>query len=323
MRAVRIHRLGGPDVVRIDEVRKPRPGPGTVCVRNERMGINFGDLLFIRGEYFIKPRLPAVIGMEAAGTIVEVAPDVTTLQPGMRVAYIGLGAFAEYSIVRQSRILRLADDVPIEQGAAFPVASLTAWHLLYTVHRLVPRETVVVHAAAGGVGMAAVQIAKAGGAFVIGTVSSDAKADAAYAIGADAVINYSEQDFAATLRELTGGQGADLILDSIGMPTFDAGLRSLKRLGHIILFGRAGGAPGPIDPQLLFSNSWTVSGFALPQVYRDRTKMQHALEAIFDLLRDGRLNLPIKAELPASQAGEALRMLASRETIGKLVLHWD
>ena len=320
MKAVRFHRLGGPEVVRLDEVPRPRPGPGCVLVRNDVMGVNFGDLFFLRGEYIVAPKLPDIPGMEAAGLIVEVGPDVTELRPGMRVAYIGLGAFAEYSVVRQGRILPLDDDISLEDGAAFPIASLTAYHMLHTIHRLTPEETVLVHSAAGGVGMAAVQIAKAAGARVIGTVSNPDKARAAREAGADEVVDYVAQDFGPAVRDLTGGQGVDLILDGVGQPTFETGLGCLGPFGHMILFGRAGGAPGPVDPMRLFANSLTLSGFVLPMLYRNRAVMRRSLDDIYSLLRQGRLRLPINAILPLEEAGRALAAINSRHTIGKLLL---
>lgn len=320
MKAIRFHRLGGPEVVQLDDVPRPRPGPGCVLVRNERMGVNFGDLFFLRGEYIVAPKLPDIPGMEAAGTIVEVAADVTDLRPGMRVAYIGLGAFAEYSVVRQGRILPLADHISLDQGAAFPIASLTAYHMLHTIHRLEAGTTVLVHSAAGGVGLAAVQLAKVAGARVIGTVSNADKAQAARDAGADEVIDYAAQDFGPAVRALTGGKGVDLILDGVGKPTFETGLRCLAPFGHMILFGQAGGPPAPVDPMRLFAGSLTLSGFVLPMLYRNRAAMRRSLDDIFGLLRDGRLRLPINSTLPMAEAGRALAALGSRATIGKLLL---
>lgn len=320
MRAIRFDRLGGPDVVRLEEIPRPRAGPGSVLVRNDVMGVNFGDLFFLRGEYIVMPKLPDIPGMEAAGIVVEVGPDVTDLKPGMRVAYIGLGAFADYSVVRAGRILPLDDDISLEQGAAFPIASLTAWHMLHTLHDLKPEETVLVHSAAGGVGMAAVQIAKAAGARVIGTVSNDEKAQAARDAGADDVIDYVARDFGAVIRDLTGGKGVNLVLDGVGAPTFETGLKCLAPFGHMILFGRAGGAPGPVDPMRLFANSNTLSGFVLPMLYRNRAAMRRSLDAIYTLLREGKLRLPIHSIRPMEKAGDALAAINSRATIGKLLL---
>jgi NADPH2:quinone reductase len=320
MKAIRFHRLGGPEVVVAEEMPRPVPGPGTVLVHNAVMGVNFGDLAFLRGTYLVRPKLPDIPGMEAAGTIIALGPEVSGLSVGQRVAYIGLGAFAEYSTVKANRILPLADHVSLEQGAAFPIASLTAWHMLHTVHRLEPGQTVLVHSAAGGVGMAAVQLAKAAGARVIGTVSSAEKETAAREVGADDVIDYAATDFAAETLRLTDGQGVDLILDGVGAPTFEDGLNVLSPFGHMILFGSAGGPPGPIDPRRLFARSLTVSAFVLPMLYRNQAAMQRSLDDIYSLLNQGRFHLPIHSVRPVAEAGAALTAIGSRATIGKLLL---
>jgi NADPH2:quinone reductase len=320
MKAIRFHALGGPEVVALEEAPRPEPGPGFVLVHNQMMGVNFADLFYLRGDYIVQPRFPAIAGMEAAGTIAAVGADVPHLQPGMRVAYIGMGAFAEYSLVRHNRILPLADTVSLEQAAAFPIASLTAYHMLHTIHRLQAGETVLVHSAAGGVGMAAVQLAKAAGASVIGTVSSVEKERAAREAGADEVIDYVRQDFGTEVRRLTGGKGLDLVLDGVGAPTFEAGLRALAPFGHLILFGRASGPPEPLDPMLLMQNSLTLSGFVLPMLYRNQEAMRRSLAEIFRLLHAGLLRLPIHSTRPMAEAGAALAAIASRKTIGKLLL---
>src|SRR5262249_3160357 len=196
VRAIQFDRLGGPEVLELRDVPRPGLEPGTVIVRNEVIAVNFGDLFFIRGDYLVKPVFPDVPGMEAAGSIDAVAADVLDLKPGMRVAYIGMGAFAQYTRIRRSRVIPLPDDMSFEQRASFPIAVLTAWHLLHTCHRIAAGQWVIVHSAAGGVGLAAVQIAKAAGARVIGTVSASDKADLVRRFGADHVIDYVSHDFA-------------------------------------------------------------------------------------------------------------------------------
>src|SRR3990172_9100983 len=210
MKAIQFDRLGGPEVMQLRDVPKPELRPGTVLVRNRVIALNFGDTFFIRGQYIVKPVFPDIPGMEAAGVIEAVAPDVRGLTPGMRVAYIGMGAYAEYTRIRQSRAIPLADSMSFEQGATFPIAALTAWHLLNTCHQITAGQSVIVHSAAGGVGIAAVQIAKAAGARVIGTVSSDEKIELVRKFGADDVINYETHDFAAETMRRTGGRGVDL-----------------------------------------------------------------------------------------------------------------
>lgn len=321
MKAIRFHRLGGPEVAQLDEVPIPELKSGCVLIRHEYVAVNFGDLLFMRGEYLVAPVLPDIPGMEAAGIVIAVAPDVVDLELGTRVGYINLGAFAEFSVVRQSRVVPLPGAVTAQQGAAFLVAGLTAYHLLHSVHRLRSGETVVVHSAAGGVGMAAVQIAKAGGARVIGIVSSPEKAAAARLIGADEVIEYDKGDFGSAILDLTGGNGADLILDGVGAPTFELGLDCLANFGHLILFGRAGGWAPMLDPNRLFAKSQTVSGFALPLLYRNRPVIQASIQALLSLLQSGQLNFPIHRIWPLAEARSALEAISSRAAIGKALLH--
>jgi len=252
--------------------------------------------------------------------IEEVAPDVPHLKPGMRVAYIGMGSYAEYTRIRASRVMVLPDDMSLEQAAAFPVAVLTAWHMLHTCNDTKAGDVVVVHSAAGGVGIAAVQIARAAGARVIGTVSSDDKIELVRKHGADHVINYETHDFAQEAMKITGGRGVDLILDAVGKPTFDKGLRCLAPLGHLILFGRAGGMPERLSPMELLGKSIKVSAFAVTMIYAFHEIHRRAVEAVFRLAREGRLTIPIGASFALSQAAEAHRLIESRRSAGKLLL---
>jgi NADPH2:quinone reductase len=320
VRALQFDRLGGPDVLELREVPRPELQPGTVIVRNHVIAVNFGDLFFLRGEYLVKPVFPDVPGMEAAGVIDAVAPDVRDLVPGARVAYIGMGAFADYTRIRRSRVMPLPDDVSFEQAASFPIAVLTAWHLLHTCHQTSAGQWVLVHSAAGGVGIAAVQIARAAGARVIGTVSSEDKIELVRRFGADHVVNYATSDFAAEALRLTGGRGVDLILDAVGKPTVEQGLDCLAPFGHLIVYGGAGGPAPAIAPMRLFAKSLKVSGFVVPMVYGMREIHRRGLEAVFALAREGKLSMPIGRTFPLSEGAEALRFLASRRSTGKLLL---
>jgi len=320
VKAIIFEQTGDPNVLKYAEVPKPQLIPGTALVKVHAAGINFADTFFIRGEYMIKPRLPDTPGMEAAGVIEEVAPDVTGLKPGMRVTSITLKAYAEYCLIRPSQTLPLPDFISFEEGAAFPIQVLTAWHILHTSHQTTPGQTVVVHSAAGGVGIVAVQIAKAAGARVIGTVSSDSKAALVREHGADEVINYESSDFAAETMRLTGGRGADLILDAVGKPTFEAGLKCLAPFGHLLLYGRAGGAPDPLNVFRLFEKAAKVSGFVLPVVVGMPAVMREGIKKSFALMREGKLKLLVGKSFPLAQATEALRLLQSRQSVGKLVL---
>jgi len=320
MKAIQFDRLGGPEVMQLRDVPKPELRPGTILVRNRVIALNFGDTFFIRGQYIVKPVFPDIPGMEAAGVIEAVAPDVRDLTPGMRVAYIGMGAYAEYTRIRQSRAIPLPDSMSFEQGATFPIAALTAWHLLNTCHQITAGQSVIVHSAAGGVGIAAVQIAKAAGARVIGTVSSDEKIELVRKFGADDVINYETHDFAAETMRRTGGRGVDLILDAVGQPTFNKGLTCLAPFGHLILFGSAGGAPDPLNPLILFAKSLKVSGFVVPMVYGMHEIHRRGLDDVFRLARDGRLTIPVGRKFALADAVEALRYLESRRSTGKVLL---
>ena len=320
MKAIVFEQTGDPSVLKYAEVPKPELAPGTALIKVHAAGINFADTFFIRGEYMIKPRLPDTPGMEAAGVIEAVAPDVKDLKPGMRVTSVTLKAYAEYCLVRPAQVIPLPDFVSFEEGAAFPIQVLTAWHILHTAHKTGPGQTVVVHSAAGGVGIVAVQIAKAAGARVIGTVSSDSKTALVKEYGADEVINYESSDFAAETMRLTGGRGADLILDAVGKPTFEPGLKCLAPFGHLLLYGRAGGAPDPLNVFRLFEKSAKVSGFVLPVVFAMPELMREGIEKSFALMREKKLELLIGRSFPLAQAAEALRLLQSRQSVGKLVL---
>lgn len=320
MKAIQIDRLGGPEVMELRDVTKPELKPGTVLVKNAVIAVNFGDLFFTEGTYLVKPVFPDTPGMEAAGFIDEVAPDVKGLKPGTRVAYIGMGSYAEYTRIRANRVIPIPDELPFEEAAAFPIAVLTAWHMINTCHRTIPGQVVIVHSAAGGVGIAAVQLAKAVGARVIGTVSSDAKMDLVRQFGADEVINYETHDFAKEALRLTDNRGVDLILDAVGKPTFDKGLSCLAMFGHLILYGRAGGAPDKLDPMSLFSKALKVSGWAIPMVYSHHAIHQRGLEDVFRLSREGKLKVPVGRKFALAQAVEAHRFLQSRQSVGKLLL---
>lgn len=320
MKAIQFDKIGGPEVMYYTEIPKPELRPGTVLVRNHAIAVNFGDLFFTRNEYLVKPKLPDTPGMEASGIIEAVAPDVKDLHPGTRVAFIGMGSYAEYTLIRAGRVIELPDYLSFEEGAAFPIAVLTAWHTIHTCHHMTPGQTVIVHSAAGGVGIAAVQLAKAAGARVIGTVSNDDKMPLVREFGADEVINYETHDFAAEAMRLTGGRGVDLILDAVGKPTFEKGLSCLASFGHLVLYGRAGGMPERMDPMRLFAKAIKVSGFAVPMVYAMHEIHRRGVEDVFRLSREGKLRIPVGRKFPLAEAVEAHRYMLSRQSTGKLLL---
>jgi NADPH:quinone reductase len=320
VKAIQLKEIGGPEVMQLVEITKPEVRPRMVRVRNHAVGINFADNFFRQGTYQVKPKLPDTPGMEAAGIIDEVGPGVEGLKPGMRVAGIGLKAYAEYSLFYANQVIPLPDSVSFEEGAAFPIQTLTAWFMIHTCHHMTPGQTVLVHSAAGGVGIVAIQIAKAAGARVIGTVSSDSKIPVAKQYGADEVINYVTHDFAQEVMRLTNSKGVDLNLDAVGKPTFEKGISCLAPFGHIILYGRAGGPPDKLDVFRLFQNALKVSGFVLFTASSQHHLMRQGTESCFQLMKEGKLKMLIGKTFPLAQAAEAHRFMESRQSVGKLVL---
>ncbi|MGH7863913.1 MAG: quinone oxidoreductase family protein [Candidatus Binataceae bacterium] len=320
MKAIVFDKLGGPEVLKLGDVPIPEVRPGSVLVKVRAAGINFADTLFRQGQYVTAPKLPEVPGLEAAGVIEAVGAGVENFKPGMRVAAIGNRMYAEYAVAPAAQTIPLPDSVSFEEGAAFPIQVLTAWHMLFTCHNTTRGQSVLVHSAAGGVGIVAVQIAKAAGARVIGTVSSDAKAATAKEHGADDVINYAKTDFAQEAMRITGGRGMDLILDAVGGPTLEQGLKCLAPFGHLILYGRAGGVPEPLNLFKLFDKSIKVSGFILYTVSALPQLMRKGIEESFRLMREGKLKLVIGKSFALKDAAEAHRFIESRNSTGKLLL---
>ena len=320
MKAIQFTEVGGPDVMKIVDIPKPELRPKMVRVRNHAVGINFADNFFRQGTYLVRPKLPDTPGMEGAGVIDEIGPDVERLKPGMRVVGIGLKTYAEYSLFYENQTIPLPDFVSFEEGVAFPIQTLTAWFMMHVSHHLTRGQTVLVHSAAGGVGLVAIQIAKAAGARVIGTVSSDAKIAIAKQYGADEVINYETLDFAKEVMRLTEGKGVDLNLDAVGKPTFEKGLECAAPFGHIILYGRAGGPPDKLDVNRLFPKALKVSGFVLFTASSQHHLMQQGTEACFNLMKEGKLKMVIGKSFSLEQAPAAHRFMESRQSVGKLVL---
>ncbi len=320
MKAVLFDQLGGPEVLKLGDAPDPEVRPGKVLIKNHAVGINFADTLFRQGQYAMQPRLPDIPGLEAAGVVEAVGDGVDGIKPGDRVTSIGMKTYAEYSLASASQVMSLPDSVSFEHGAAFPIQVLTAYHMLFTSHTLTADQSVIVHSAAGGVGLAAVQIAKAAGARVIGTVSTDEKAALAKEYGADEVINYATQDFSEETLKLTAGKGVDLILDAVGKPTLERGLKCLAPFGHLILYGRAGGVPDPLNVFSLFQKSIKVSGFILYTVSAMPDVHHKGIQQSLQLMDEGKLRLLIGKSFPLAEAAEAHRHMESRQSVGKLVL---
>jgi NADPH2:quinone reductase len=320
MKAIRVHEYGGLDVLRYEDLSTPAPGPGQALVRIEASGVNFIDVYHRTGLY--KVPLPYALGMEAAGTVEAAGPEVTSVRPGDRVVYTGPpGAYAEYAAVPADRLVTLPDGVDARLAAAVFLQGLTAHYLALSTYPLRAGDTCLVHAAAGGVGLLLCQVAKRRGARVIGTVSSEAKARLAREAGADEVILYTEQDFEAETRRLTGGAGLQVVYDSVGKTTFDKGLNLLARRGMMVLYGQSSGPVPPLDLQVLNQKgSLFVTRPTLFHHVVTRDELLVRANELFGWVADGSLRVRIDHEYPLRDAAEAHRALESRRTMGKLLL---
>jgi NADPH2:quinone reductase len=321
MKAVRFHATGGPEVLVWEDVEKPRPAPGEALVRIHVAGVNFADTLLRRGAYVTPPNLPETPGFEASGLVEEVGAGVESGLIGRRVAFMGEHCYAEYATVPAGALMPLPTQVGFEEGAAFPVQALTAYHLLHTMGHVRAGMAVLVHAAAGGMGLQLVQMAKQAGAIVLGTASTQEKASLARHYGADEVILYTQTDFAERVKELTGSRGADLVLDAVGRATFAGSLRALAPFGHLIVYGMASGPPEKLNVLgALMQKSQTVSAFWLFSTRQAPPMAKRGVRQVVDSLARGRLKIHIGLRLPLAQAAEAHRKMEARQTVGKITL---
>ncbi len=324
MKAIWVEAPGGPEVLKLAEGPRPEPGAGEALVRLHTAGINFIDVYHRRGQAAPPKGLPGILGREGAGEVVALGPGAEHVRVGDRVAFAAVqGAYAAYIAVPTTKLIPLPPAVDWITGGAAPLQAMTAHYLIHTLHETRPGETVLIHAAAGGVGQLAIQMAKRAGARVIGTVSTAAKAELARAAGADEIINYAEQDFAEEARRLTGGRGVDVVLDSVGKATFPGSLRATRDRGQVIIFGSSSGPADPIGPNSLQNPSKTVSGGSLDYFTATREELLERSGAVFGWLAEGALRLRLERVLPLAEAAEAHRLLEGRHTTGKIVLTID
>ena len=320
MKAIRIHETGGPEVLRLDDIPIPEPGEGQVRVKLEASGINFIDIYMRSGQY--KRELPLTLGSEGAGVVDAVGPGVTERRVGERVASASMeGAYAEYAIAPADNVVHVPDGVDTRVAAAVMLQGMTAHYLSHSTYPLKAGETALIHAAAGGVGALLVQIATRLGVRVIATVGSEEKAQIARESGADDVILYTESDFEAETKRLTGGKGVDVVYDSVGRATFDKSLNCLRPRGHLVLFGQSSGAVPPLDPQVLNAKgSLFLTRPTLVHYIATRQELLWRAQALFDWIRAGELTVRIDRTYPLAEAGAAQTALASRKTKGKVLL---
>jgi NADPH:quinone reductase len=320
MRAVRVHETGGPEAMRVEEVPVPRPGAGEALVRLEAAGVNFIDVYKRTGLYTVP--LPATPGEEGAGTVAAVGDGVTEMRAGDRVAWAGAGgAYAEYAVVPATKLVPLPAEVSASLGAAVMLQGMTAHYLAASTVPLAEGDRCLVHAAAGGVGLLLVQIAKRRGAFVIGTAGNEEKAELARAAGADEVIVYTRDDFAAETRRITGGRGVRVVYDSVGRTTFLPGLELLRPRGTMVLFGQSSGPVDPVDPQLLNRHgSLFLTRPTLHHYVATREELLWRAGELFAWIAAGELSVRVGAEYDLAEAAEAHRALEGRRTTGKVLL---
>ncbi|HSB71746.1 MAG TPA: quinone oxidoreductase [Candidatus Methylomirabilis sp.] len=319
MRAIRVHELGGPDVLRYEDVVLPEPVPGQALVKLEAIGLNFIDCYFRTGAY--KTALPFTPGMEAAGIVEALGPDVTEVRVGDRVAYAPhMGAYAEYVVVPAERLVQIPKGLDARSAAAAILQGNTAHYLATSVYPLKQGDTALVHAAAGGVGSLLIQIAKMRGARVFGTVSTREKAELARQAGADEVILYTEQDFEAEVMRLTNGKGVNVVYDAVAKTTFDKSLKCVGIRGTLALFGQASGPVPPVDPLRLWENSVFLTRPALAQYTLTRAELLERAGDVLGWVMSGKLRVRINQMLPLKDAPEAHRLLEGRKTTGKVLL---
>jgi NADPH:quinone reductase len=319
--AIRIHGNGGPEVLKWEAVEVGSPGPGEVRLRQTAVGLNYIDV-YHRTGYYKLANLPAIIGMEGAGTVEAVGPGVTDVQVGDRVAYAGvLGAYADERRVPADRLVKLPDSIDDVTAAAMMLQGMTARYLLRETFRVTPRTVMLFHAAAGGVGLIVCQWAKAIGATMIGTVGSDEKAQLALAAGCTHVINYRTEDYVARVRELTGGAGCDVVYDGVGKDTFPSSLDCLKPKGLWVSFGSASGPVPPFDMQILSAKGSLYATRPTMMTYTARREdlLANAAE-LFDIVTSGAVEIAPSRTYPLREAAQAHRDLEARKTVGSVVL---
>lgn len=321
MKAIRIHTVGGPEVLQLDEIPEPQAKEGEAVVHIEAAGLNFIDVYFRSGLYK-GPALPFTLGQEGAGTVASLGPGVTDLAVGDRVAYTSVhGAYADLAVVPAARLVKLPAGVSTRQGAASMLQGMTAHYLATSTFSLKEGDTCLIHAAAGGAGQLLCQVAKIRGARVLGTVSTEEKAAIAGAAGADEIIRYDQVDFAAEVKRLTGGQGVQVVYDGVGKDTFEKSLDSLARRGMMVLFGASSGPVPPVDLSILNpKGSLYVTRPSLAHYIATTEELQRRAEDVLGWIAEGKLKINIGLELPLAEAAEAHRALEGRRTTGKVLL---
>jgi NADPH2:quinone reductase len=323
MKAIRVDEFGEPEVLKLVEVERPSPGEGEVLVEVESVGVNYADTMRRRNQYVVPQELPFTPGSEIAGTVAEVGEGVEDVDIGDRVVtLVGTGGYAVYAVAPARGLIPIPDGMDFDEAAAIPLQGLTAYHVLKTSGQLQEGEGVLVHAAAGGVGLLAVQMAKLMGASpVIATASTQEKLDLAKDAGADVLINYTEEDWPEKVREATEGDGADVILEMIGGDFPQKNLSCLNVFGRMVVYGAASRDRGSLVPAQLMKKNHSVVGFYLPRIMARPDLFGPSLKEILAWISSGDLKLTISAHYPLEKAQEAHEALEGRKTTGKIILN--
>ena len=321
VKAVRVHSYGGPEALSVDEIEVGAPGPGEVLVRHTAVGLNFIDTYHRSGLYKLE-RLPHTLGVEGAGIIEAAGAEVTDLAPGDRVAYAGsIGSYCEMRVMDAGRLVKLPDGIGDQQAAAMMLQGMTVRYLIRRVHEIAPGETVLIHAAAGGIGLIFCQWAKHLGATVIGTVSSDQKAALAEAHGCDHPIVYTREDFVARVRQLTDGAGVPVVYDAVGQETWQGSLDCLAPKGLMVSFGNASGpAPAFTVLDLMARGSLFVTRPVLAHYTASREDLLESANDLFDVVASGAVKIEINQRYALGEAEDAHRDLEGRRTTGSSIL---
>ena len=320
MKAVQINEFGGPEAMRFQEVADPTPGPGEAVVSIEAAGVNYTDV-YSRAGINPGPPLPRTIGVEGAGTVAAVGEGVTEVAVGDPVVYCSVnGSYAEQALTPAWRLIKRPAGMDAKAGAAAMLQGMTAHYLCHSTYAVQPGDRVIVHAGAGGMGLILTQMIKRLGGFVFTTVSTEEKAELSRQAGADHAILYTQQDFAAVVKEATNGEGVRVVYDGVGKTTFQQSVSCLGRRGVMALYGAASGNPDPVDPRMFGAGSLYLTRPGLGDYTVDRAELEQRAGDVLGWVASGELKLHIGQELPLSEAAEAHRLLESRATTGKLLL---
>jgi NADPH2:quinone reductase len=325
MKGVQFTQYGGPEVLQFVELEKPVPDSHEVVIEIKAIGVNYADTARREGQYVVPTPLPFVPGAEVAGVVTEIGDSVTSVQVGTRVVTL-LGSkkatgYAEYSIADERGLIPIPDGVDFNKAVALPLQGLSAYHILKTMGRIEEGETVLVHAAAGGVGTIAIQLAKLFGAGkVIATASTEDKLNLAKELGADVLINYTEDDWVDQVLKATNGKGVDVALEMVGGKIFNQTLKCLATFGRLVVFGAASGEQSKLTPNMLMARNQSVIGFFLPQIMRKPKLLQESMTELLTYVQKGQLQLIVGGVYPLAEAANVHHLMQSRKTHGKLIL---